>query len=67
LALSRRYESFSLGKSLSLEKVIEIDNLAKQHGFRLAGFRSFEKPVTERDIDRIKSNIKAEGLSISER
>ena len=59
LALSRRYESFSLGKSLSLENVIAIDSLAKQHGFKLAGFRSFEKPVTKRDLDIIKSSINA--------
>ena len=57
LALAQRYESFSVGKVLSLDRVKEIDQLAKQHGFKLGGFRSFEKPVTERDIEVIKANI----------
>ncbi|OQY48743.1 MAG: shikimate dehydrogenase [Anaerolineaceae bacterium 4572_78] len=57
LAMEQRYESFSLGKDISLERVQEIARLAKKHGFKLGGFRSFEKPVTQDYIDKIKSNI----------
>jgi fatty aldehyde-generating acyl-ACP reductase len=35
LALEERYESYSLGKQIQVEKVHEIAQLARQHGFRL--------------------------------
>lgn len=54
LALEERYEPFSLGRELSVEKVQEIQRLAQRHGFRLAGFRSFERPVTEEQIARVR-------------
>jgi len=56
LALEGRYESFTLGKDIQLQRVEEIARLGKKHGFRLAGFRSFEKAVTEEQIGRIRSN-----------
>ena len=59
LALEQRYENFSLGRDLSLDRVKEIAALAHKHGFKLAGFRSFEKPVTEEHIARVR---KAAGL-----
>ena len=54
LALEGRYENFSIGRDLSMEKVKEIAALADKHGFRLAGFRSFERQVTDEYIDRVK-------------
>jgi predicted amino acid dehydrogenase len=54
LALEQRYESYSLGRDLSLERVREIAKLAQKHGFKLAGFRSFEKQVTEEYIAGVK-------------
>ncbi|MHB9035144.1 MAG: NAD(P)H-binding protein [Armatimonadota bacterium] len=56
LALEGRYESFTLGKDVSVEQVEEITRIAKKHGFKLAGFRSFEKAVTEEHIAEIKRN-----------
>jgi len=56
LALEGRYESFSLGRELSVEQVDEISRLASKHGFKLAGFRSFEREVTPEEIERIKQN-----------
>ena len=35
LALERRYESYSLGKWIQVEKAREITQLARKHGFRL--------------------------------
>jgi predicted amino acid dehydrogenase len=58
LALEQRYECFTLGKEISLAKVKEINQLAKKHGFKLGGFRSFEKAVTSQKISHIKSNVK---------
>ncbi len=56
LALEHRYENFSIGKQLSLEKVQEIDALAEKHGFRLSGFRTFGAAVTDAHIETIKQN-----------
>jgi hypothetical protein len=56
LALEGRFESYTLGKDVELERVEEIARLATKHGFRLAGFRSFERAVTKEQIDRIRTN-----------
>ncbi|MGC8861944.1 MAG: shikimate dehydrogenase, partial [Armatimonadota bacterium] len=56
LALEGRYECFTLGKNVSLAQVEETQRLAAKHGFRLAGFRSFEKAVTQEQIERIRRN-----------
>lgn len=59
LALEGRYESFTLGRRISLEQVDTIDQIASRHGFRLAGFRSFEQPVTEAQIARIRERARS--------
>lgn len=56
LALEGRYENFTLGKTVSLEQVEETQRLAEKHGFKLAGFRSFERAVTQEQIDAIRKN-----------
>lgn len=56
LALEGRYENFSLGRSLSIDKVKTISELADKHGFKLAGFRNFERAVTEQHILEVKHN-----------
>jgi len=58
LALEGRYESFTLGKDVSVAQVEEISRLADKHGFQLAGFRSFEKAVTAETIEQIRRNAK---------
>ncbi len=58
LALEEDYSDWSLGRDLSLERVLGIVKLAKKHGFEVAGFRSFEKPVTDDEIFRIKENAR---------
>lgn len=52
LALEDRPESFTLGKDVSVEQVDETQRLAKKHGFKLAGFRSFERAVDDAAIQR---------------
>ncbi len=56
LALEKKYESFTLGRELSLEKVEEISVLAEKHGFKLAGFRSFERALMPEHIEAIRKN-----------
>ncbi len=54
LAMEERYECFSLGRDISLDAVDEISQLASKHGFRLSGLRSFERVLSDGEIERIK-------------
>jgi predicted amino acid dehydrogenase len=54
LALEGRYESYTIGRDIAVNQVLEIESLGAKHGFELGGFRSFERAVTEQDIERIK-------------
>lgn len=58
LTLEKRFECFSLGRDIELEKVEEIARLAAKHGFRLSGFRSFEKALTMEQIEAVKNNAR---------
>ncbi|HMM29447.1 MAG TPA: hypothetical protein PKD46_14290 [Aggregatilineaceae bacterium] len=59
LALEGRYEDYSVGKDISLERVSEIGAIAARHGFRLSGFRSFERAVTAGQIARVRERAQA--------
>ena len=61
LSLERRYENFTLGRDLTVKQVETIERLATKHGFKLAGFRSFERAVTPDEIAAIKANVVIEG------
>jgi hypothetical protein len=61
LALEGRIESFTLGKEVSLQQVETTQQLAQKHGFRLAGFRSFERAISEQEIARIRENARRQG------
>ncbi len=65
LALEKRFENFSLGRELHVSRVDEISALAAKHGFKLAGFRSFERPVSLETIQKIKekARLKREKLN----
>lgn len=54
LALEGRYESFTLGRHLTVKQVQLIKELAEKHGFKIAGLRSFEREVTQEEIELIK-------------
>jgi len=45
LALESRWEQFSLGRELHLDRIAEIGRLSEAHGFIFDNFRSFGKPV----------------------
>ena len=64
LALEGRYEDYTLGKDVSIGQVREITKLARKHGFKLAGYRSFEKPVTPETIDRARRSAKARRMAV---
>jgi fatty aldehyde-generating acyl-ACP reductase len=59
LALEGRYECFTLGRDISLERVNEIARLASRHGVRLSGFRSFERPLTDEYIEKVRDRARS--------
>jgi predicted amino acid dehydrogenase len=56
LALEGCYTSYTLGKEISLEQVQTMDKMATKHGFKVSGFRSFERALTDEKINEIKQN-----------
>ena len=50
LAMDGRFEDYTLGRNISVEKVKEIYRLFKKHGFELAGLRSFDEFITDADL-----------------
>ncbi|MCZ7541474.1 MAG: shikimate dehydrogenase [Anaerolineae bacterium] len=58
LALEGRYEDYSVGKQITLAQVEEIGAIAARHGFRLSGFRSFERIVTDAQIAAVRERAR---------
>jgi predicted amino acid dehydrogenase len=56
LALEGRFEDYTVGKDIGLERVNEITAMATRHGFRVSGFRSFEHEVTSEQIEIVRRN-----------
>ncbi|MCG8402797.1 MAG: NAD(P)H-binding protein [Firmicutes bacterium] len=65
LAMEGRYENFTLGRDLTLQQVEEIAALARKHGFKLAGFRSFERAVGKEQIREIRERARV-GLNLAQ-
>lgn len=57
LALEKRYENFTLGRKLTIEQIDTISQLARKHDFSLAGFRNFERAVTDEEIAHIQGFV----------
>ncbi|WP_429163580.1 NAD(P)-binding domain-containing protein [Desulfitispora alkaliphila] len=55
LTLEKRFENYTLGRELSLKQVEDIQKMADKHGFKLAGFRSFERAVSSDHIRQIQA------------
>lgn len=61
LALEGRSESYSIGRTIDLEKVDEILRIAEKHGFQPAPFRSYGRPVTDTDFEKLKKAVSRKG------
>jgi predicted amino acid dehydrogenase len=55
LAMEGRFEDYTLGRNIEIERVKEIYHLFKKHGFKLAGLRSFGKYITAEDVAQKRS------------
>ncbi len=58
LTLENRFEDYSIGRGLEYDRVQEIQRLATRNGFRLAGFRAFDEPVSAEKIEQVRHFIK---------
>ncbi|MBM3123655.1 MAG: shikimate dehydrogenase [Chloroflexi bacterium] len=58
LALEGRFEDYTVGRKIEMSRVNEITAIAERHGFRLSGFRSFEREVTDAQIEMIRRNAR---------
>ncbi len=54
LALEGRFEPFTLGRGIDLQKVVEIEAMAARCGFSLGGMRAFDAAVTPETIARTR-------------
>ena len=52
LAMEGRFEDYTLGRNITMERVKEIYRLSLKHGFKLAGLRSFEEYITDAELAR---------------
>jgi len=59
LALNDRRNHYTLGRGIDLAKVREIDALASDAGFELAGMRAFDAAVTPARIAEIRAAARA--------
>jgi len=59
LALEGRFQDYTLGRDIRSEQVEEITAIAEKHGFRLSGFRSFERAVPPEQIERVRQRARA--------
>jgi len=50
LALNNRLEPYTLGRGIDLNKVLEIEQMANDAGFKLADMRAFDAAITPEDI-----------------
>jgi predicted amino acid dehydrogenase len=58
LALEGRFEDYTVGREITVERVREITAITERHGFKMSGFRSFEREVTEEQIETVRRNAR---------
>jgi predicted amino acid dehydrogenase len=49
LAMDGRFEDYTLGRNITIERVKEIYRLFKKHDFQLAGLRTFDEYITQEE------------------
>ncbi|MEM8532440.1 MAG: serine carboxypeptidase [Chloroflexota bacterium] len=50
LAMAGKFEDYTLGRNIEMDRVKEMYRLMNEHGLELAGLRSFDRYITEADI-----------------
>jgi fatty aldehyde-generating acyl-ACP reductase len=62
LALCNRLESYTLGRGVQVEKVIEIEKMATDAGFKLADLRAFDVAITPEQLERTREAAQKRSL-----
>ncbi len=63
MALEKEYRNMSLGTDLNLRDMNFVQEKAEKHGFELAGFRSFDRPLDQKKWDHF-INLKGKKVSV---
>lgn len=53
LGLEHHYEHVSIGGDLDIDHILYTRRLAEKHGFRLADLRSFDRPLTQEEWEKV--------------
>lgn len=59
LTFEKRWESYTVGRDIDVAKVQEIGELAQRRGFVLSGIYSFGEPVSDEEIQLIRTRAEA--------
>jgi predicted amino acid dehydrogenase len=54
LALEGRFEDYTVGKNLELDRIDEIERIADKHGFRLGAYRTFNQALADEQINTVR-------------
>jgi predicted amino acid dehydrogenase len=65
LALCDRLESYTLGRGVKVDKVMEIEKLAKGAGFEFADMRAFDLAITPEQLERTRKAAKSRSLDFA--
>ena len=65
LALCDRLESYTLGRGVKVEKVVEIEQMARGAGFEFADMRAFDLAITPEQIERTRVAAKSRSLDFA--
>jgi len=63
LALEHRYDDYTLGGDVRLDRVEEIHALMRKHGFQMSGFRRFERKISDAEVDAIRQAARLAGAA----
>lgn len=58
LTLENHLENFSIGRELHTKKIWEIGKLSEKHGFIFDAFRSFTRPIPEKNLENTRRAMK---------
>jgi fatty aldehyde-generating acyl-ACP reductase len=59
LALENRFEPYTLGRGIDVNKVIEMESMARRCGFELADMRAFDTAITPERIAEARAAARA--------
>ncbi len=56
LAMDNRFESFTLSRNISYQKVLDIDRMAREHGVKLSHITGHSGIITDKEFELCKSH-----------